>query len=101
MKWTARPRIDWSKVETLEKRIPLDRISDFGIAPYSNWFLLREKLVRLGPEERERVIVEYIKIYEEHKPIIDEMMRLMFTDVPPDWFDITLELTGVTNVEGV
>jgi hypothetical protein len=94
MKWTARPEVNWPRVEKLEKLIPLDRISELGIAPYSNWFIMRTSLTKASPEIREAIMMEYARLYTEYKPVIDEMMNLMFSDVPPNWFDITFELAG-------
>lgn len=88
MTWTTRPRVNWSKVELLEKKIPT------RITPYSNWTWLKAQLDLASPPARSEAIAKYIKLYGEHKPVIDEIMNLIYSDVPSNWFDITLEKVG-------
>lgn len=83
--WTTRPRVDWNRVEALERKIPA------GITPYSNWAWLKTQLDRTSKASRQDALEEYVKTYTEHKPVIDEAMNLIFSDVPSNWFDITIE----------
>lgn len=82
-----REPIDWEAVGKQLEGVPLDGLThNLGVAIFANSCLLRVA-ARYSANDLKSQVTE---TYAAHKERLDAAMNLIFEDVNPDWFELTL-----------